>query len=174
MRNNYGQSLLELVIALGLLTVVITVLAIATVNGLKNSQFSKNQAQATKLAQEGMEKIRTIRGRNYTVCGPVGVTSWAALYTVSTSLCSSAPECTYVLQNMSQAAASPCTSTEYWLNSAAALASERINVDNTTFERQIKVRDYQSDITQKEVTVMVSWTDISGQHSSKLTTILVN
>src|SRR5436190_1935218 len=64
MKNNRGQSLLEIVVTLGLGLIIITGISIVAINGLKNSQFSKNQAVATKLAQEGLERVRQIRSQN--------------------------------------------------------------------------------------------------------------
>lgn len=163
--NSKGQSLLELVIGLGLLTVVITVLTITTIGGLRNSQFSKNQTQATKLAQEGLEKVRAIRDRNYAVCGPNNITNWSSIYTLNCS-----QTCPYILKTGAPSCGS--VSADFWLSYSAV--PEAIMADGVNFNRLVSVKDFgnPSDITQKEITVTVSWTDLSGTHSSKLTTIL--
>ena len=59
--SHKGQSLLELVVSVGLLVVVVTALAVTMINGLRNSQFSQNQSQATKLAQEGLDGVKNVK-----------------------------------------------------------------------------------------------------------------
>lgn len=181
--NSKGQSLIELVVALGLLAVIITILAVATITGLQNSQFSKNQALATKLAQEGQEKIRTIRARNYTVCGPnpsspTGVKDWNSIYG-SDMNCQATPSlaCSYVLATIdTPPAIIDCTATEFWLNNVNTTQPEQIMNEGVNFDRIITIKDYGvvPNRAQKEVTVTVSWTDFSGVHSSKLVTVLAD
>lgn len=60
-----GDTLIEVLVALGLITVVITALAGVVITSMGNTQFSKNQNTATQYAQEGMEIIRRIRDDNY-------------------------------------------------------------------------------------------------------------
>lgn len=59
-----GQSLIEVVVALGIVIIIVTAIAISTTSGLKNAQFSKNQTQATKIAQEGLEAVKVIKRDN--------------------------------------------------------------------------------------------------------------
>lgn len=56
-----GQSLVEVIIALAFAMVIIVALVTVTVQSMKNSTFAKNNAQATKFAQEGMEWVREKR-----------------------------------------------------------------------------------------------------------------
>ncbi len=172
--NNKGQTLIELVVGLGLLAVTITILSVATITGLQNSQFSKNQAQATKLAQEGMEKVRTIRNRNYTVCGPSPVTDWNSIYSTALTCQSNPSSCSYVLATAADPAPGGCTPTEFWLNIVNPTLPEEIITEGVSFSRLIIIKDYgtPSVLTQKEITVTVSWTDISGTHNSKLVTVM--
>ena len=51
---------MELVVGISLITVVIGAIAVITTYSSRNSQFSKNQAQATKLAQENIDVVITI------------------------------------------------------------------------------------------------------------------
>lgn len=160
-----GQSLLEIVIAIGLALIISTGLVITTVNGLKNSQFSKNQAQATKYAQEAIDQIRTIRDRDYAVCGPsLSVAKFSDLW--PSDVCSLA--CTYTLKRSSVDGYCPGdTSSPIWLKISPP-AQETIG----NFNREIKIETFSAN--QKKVTVKVSWTDISGNHESQLVTILAN
>lgn len=56
-----GQSLIEAVAALGVVTIVLTALSIAVLLGLRNSEFTRKETIATQYAQQGMEIIRNIR-----------------------------------------------------------------------------------------------------------------
>jgi Tfp pilus assembly protein PilV len=64
--NMKGQTLVEVLIALSIAVVVITAITMLSITSLTNSQSSKNQGQATKYAQEGMEIARKVRNSNYT------------------------------------------------------------------------------------------------------------
>src|SRR5258708_4225759 len=59
-----GQSLLEVVVLIGLALVIVTGLTVVTINGLKNTQFSQNQAQATRFAQDAVDCVRSIKDTN--------------------------------------------------------------------------------------------------------------
>ena len=56
-----GQTIIEAIVALMTILLIITAIAIVIVNGLYNSQFIKNQNQANKYAQQGIEFIRNIQ-----------------------------------------------------------------------------------------------------------------
>src|SRR5687767_1622956 len=73
-----GQTLVELLVVITIGIIVFGALTIATISSLRNAQSAKNQAQATKLAQEGLERIRADRDRDagITVSGG-SVTSWS-------------------------------------------------------------------------------------------------
>lgn len=64
LKKNSGQSLLEAVIASGMILIVVGGLVAVVVGALKNSQFSKNQALATKYGSEAMEKVRVYRDQH--------------------------------------------------------------------------------------------------------------
>lgn len=53
-----GQTLLESVIALSLLIIILTAISVAVLTSLNNSSYVKQQNQANKLAQQGMEYLR--------------------------------------------------------------------------------------------------------------------
>lgn len=56
-----GQSLIEIVVAVAVLAVVVIALIGTTSKSNNNSIFAKNQASATKYAQERIENIRNKR-----------------------------------------------------------------------------------------------------------------
>lgn len=60
-----GDTLIEVLIALGVVTVVISAVTVLGISSLSNARFSANQEQASKYTQEGMEIVRGIRNSNY-------------------------------------------------------------------------------------------------------------
>lgn len=136
-----------------------------TFNGLKNSQFSKNQIRATKLAQDGIDKVRIIRDRDYTVCGSVGnptVEEWSGLWV--SGGCPVNDSCIYSIK---EGAVTCGTQTPFWLK----LDSNQETID--IFKRKITIKDEADDpANRKRVIVEVSWDDFSGSHNSQLVTIL--
>lgn len=69
MWSEKGQTLIELIVVIAVIIVVVAALTFATIASLRNANFSQNQAQATKLAQEGLEKVRILRDRDTTGAG---------------------------------------------------------------------------------------------------------
>jgi Tfp pilus assembly protein PilV len=65
-KNNSGQTILEAVIALGALLLILSASAVAIVTSVNNATFTRNQNQANKLAQAGIEEMRNLRNTNYT------------------------------------------------------------------------------------------------------------
>lgn len=61
MKRQKGQSIIEALVALMTILLIMTAIAIVIVNGLYNSQFVKNQNEANKYAQQGMEFVRNIQ-----------------------------------------------------------------------------------------------------------------
>lgn len=64
LRNQKGQTLVEVVLAIAVASLVLIALTRATTVALRNAQFAKNQALATQYAQEGMELLRKCRDQN--------------------------------------------------------------------------------------------------------------
>lgn len=60
-KKTLGQSLIELLIALGIAAFVIVALVQSMVTGAKNTRFAKNQTLATRYSQQGIEKVRNLR-----------------------------------------------------------------------------------------------------------------
>ncbi len=66
-----GQSLFEVVFAIGIAALVLVGVMSLSTTSLRNSIFSKNNTLATKYAQEGTEWIREQRDTNWTTFYPV-------------------------------------------------------------------------------------------------------
>lgn len=59
--NMKGQTLVEVLVALGVAVVVITAITTAVLTSLNNSQYSKLQNQAAQYAQQGIEVMKSYR-----------------------------------------------------------------------------------------------------------------
>lgn len=157
-----GQTLLELTILIGVMLAVVAGLAITTINGLKNSQLSQNQAQATKIAQEGLENLRTAKERNCSVVISGVSYKWygdgSLIWDINVAMPTSV-----------QVSLGSCTVSEQ-TNDNANMSATLIN----RFTRVITIQDEVGNMNQKKVVSSVSWTDISGLHNSNLVTILSN
>jgi|Napbiome12C3dose_1001474.scaffolds.fasta_scaffold00001_162 Tfp pilus assembly protein PilV len=154
-----GQSLIEVMVAVTVGILVVSALTFATIFSLRNAGFAKASAQATKLAQEGIEKIRSIRDRDQD--GKVSFTAAPGDQRIKFSQ----------LWTVNFACPSNCF---FYLNADVLTGGTNTNFETLTspFKRQIKIEDDNPADQQKKVTVSVSWTDFSGVHESKLTTIL--
>lgn len=165
-----GQTLLELIIALGLLIIIATAITVSTSSGLKNSLFSSNQAQATKYAQEGLEKVKLIKTRNSPIClkppaSPACI-NWSDLW----------PDPPYLPITMSLSDNPFIFETNPAVCGAGitlclkySATPEKIDAN---FSRQIFVLDVLDSAIQKKIIARVTWTDSSGPHNSELVTVL--
>lgn len=162
-----GQTLIELVIALGLILIVITAITLTNIGGLRGSQFSQHQVVATKLAQEALDITRSIRDKGGTVCGPAANTTnnFSGLWPISA--CPAPSGCKYVLMTTA-GSCSGSPSSQFWLSSSAN--PEIIFQNNLNFQRQITIFDNVA--SQKEIKVTVTWVDESGSHQSNLSSFL--
>lgn len=61
-----GQSLIETVVAVGVVTLIVTGLVAATTSTLQFSQMSKTRTQALQYAKEGLEIVRIIKDAGWT------------------------------------------------------------------------------------------------------------
>lgn len=172
-----GQSLIEVIIAATVGVLVVTALTFATIFSLRNASFAKNSAQATKLAQEGIERVRSGRDRNLAIGRLGSITSWDGSSSVACSGPTVKSDSIWCYQINST-----CNPNCYFnVTNAGALKSlgagssipafAELILPN--FKRVVILSDDESSYTdQKKVTVVVQWTDFAGPHESKLTTIL--
>lgn len=156
MRGEKGQTLLELVVAIAVAILVLGSLVFATITSLRNAQLAKNQAQATKLAQEGLETVRSLRDRNGLVSGTnPPATNFNDLWSFSFDCSVSVNNCHFII------------------NSGTLKEVNSTDFENIPpFKRQILIEGSASD--SKQITALVQWSDTTGLHESRLTTILRN
>lgn len=163
MSNEKGQSLLEVIVAVTVGILVVSALTFATIFSLRNAGFAKASAQATKLAQEGIERVRTGRDRTAAITGDFqlsnqSITSWddPDLWANRISI-NCIPNCYFKVN--------PSGELQY-------LTGPQLVETNGQFKRVVILSDDASYQIEKKVTVIVTWTDFSGPHESRLTTIL--
>lgn len=58
--NQKGQTLLEVMVALSIASLIVSAIVVSIINALNNEQFGVNQNQATQLAQEGVDLFRNL------------------------------------------------------------------------------------------------------------------
>lgn len=167
--NTKGQSLLEITIAIGVAVLVISALTITTLIGLRNSQFSQNQILATKYAQEGLEKVKSMRLRNEIVCTNGGLTQRTWIASDPSNMWGLAIDATTPTTFYIDPSASPTCK----LSDSPGLISSEDPITGTIFTRRILISDY-SGSTQKKFVSKVAWTDSTGTHKSEISTILAS
>lgn len=69
-KNQSGQSLIELIIAIGIIVLVISSVAFLVIDSYVSGRLSKEITQANFLAEEGMEAIRSIRDNSWDDLSP--------------------------------------------------------------------------------------------------------
>lgn len=64
-KNNWGQTLFEVVVAVSVAVLIITGILTAVVLSSANAEFARRQAEATRYAQEAMEWLRLERDNSW-------------------------------------------------------------------------------------------------------------
>ncbi|OGY53763.1 MAG: hypothetical protein A3A24_02525 [Candidatus Buchananbacteria bacterium RIFCSPLOWO2_01_FULL_46_12] len=64
-KNNKGQTLLEMVFAIGILIMVVTAILALSTSSIFGQKGSESQITANSLAREGIEVVRNIRDSNW-------------------------------------------------------------------------------------------------------------
>lgn len=188
MGNERGQSLAEVIIATTVGILVVSALTFATIFSLRNANSAKTASQATKLAQEGIERIRTGRDRNQCIRAltNTNVYSWNG----NNADCNpSPPEQSIWDYQITGDCDGPPPSGDgrkcyFRVDSNGILTyigsqiplpttfTENIQYGSQLFRRVVLLSDDSGYRTQKKVTVVVTWIDFAGTRESKLVTIL--
>lgn len=144
-----GQSLLEVLVALGAATVIVTSFVVVIINALSNTQYSKNQNLAAQYAQEGMEIVRKMRDTDYT--------SFDTLATATT----------YCLDS-NDPVVNPANIRDDTINGCSTGVGDPPENVGNIFARRVEIRSPGSCIRGKEVIVSVLWVDGKCSDSSNL------
>lgn len=168
MSSEKGQSLLEVIVVMTVGVIIIGSLVFATIASLRNAQFAKNQTQATKLAQEAIEEVRSARTRDGVIRGlQSGDLRWNddGFWNLRIDDTCTQP-CYFKLADAGQLD---------FLSSASNSLPDSSKLADTQFKRVVVLSDdaqNNSYKNEKKVTVIVGWIDYAGEHQSRLTTIL--
>lgn len=175
-----GQTLLEVVMAIGVSGVVLGALLLVIFIGLRNATFSQNQTKATKLGAEAIDQIRSIRDGDGLVvnfegdqCTDADSRSENTEFTFYDLWCnqlSSFPACSASTPNCYFKISTDASSNLSLIRADIISAKENLG-DGLT--RQIQISDKPSSFgTEKVLNVKVFWTDPSGEHQSNIETIM--
>ncbi len=146
--NWLGQSLIEVMVAMAVITGLAIALVTMSLFSQKTAREARNNTQASKLAQENIEQVRIFRDRQgYSVLSSVS----DGCYTLNTNN------------------SDPSTWSFSPRFDCLTGTGEKKTPDKTDFYRKIKI---ESVLATKKVTVTVSWTDSSGTQNVTNTTIL--
>lgn len=94
-KSTKGQTLAEVVVAIGVVVLLVTGLVVGTSVSLKASQYGKARSQAVQYAQEAIEIARNVRDNGWTTFatyGGVSPVSWcldkSGVWTAMSDSCS--------------------------------------------------------------------------------------
>jgi Tfp pilus assembly protein PilV len=163
-----GQSLVEVVIALGIAVTIVIAFTSATISSIRNSQFAKDQNQATKHVQESLEIIRAIRDQDGTVASGTWSTLWTTNMSGNNSTSGYKGKC-YILDKTGVTYSFTMSLTA---SGGDCADSNDPAITGTQFFRKINISDDGTNIDKKTIRVRVYWTDSKGTHSSDITTYL--
>jgi Tfp pilus assembly protein PilV len=143
-KYNKGQSLFEVVLALGLSTLIIVALVALASNSIRNAAYSRNKTYATRYTQEATEWLRGQRDADWEV------------FSTNFLFCPILPH-VQCLDTLAWGNCSTCGETEF--------------VDNI-FKREISFSEIEVDSVTVEVKTY--WTDSQGMHEVRSNTILTD
>ncbi len=140
-----GMSLFEIVLSIGVLTLVLAGIVSLATTSVRNSTFSKEKTLSSKYAQEASEWLRSERDIDRTAfINRAGAVDVAVNY---------------------------CLQTLVWSNTGVCSAGEVIT--GTPFKRDLTLtKKITSTKTVIEADVVVSWTDSQGEHQARSSTYL--
>lgn len=148
MKSQYGQTLIEAVVALGIILVVITALVVTVIRSLNSNQLVKDQKTAQIYSEEVLEWIKSRKSK-----------SWSEVYDKSRT----GTGYTYCFD------ASPITD---WPSTPIPCASSSLG---GYFRREVvilRVGGGDPACTSIKVSATVSWTEGNRPHSSAQETCL--
>ena len=150
--NFGGQSLVEVVVSIGIAVILAIALITTSLITQKSSRSARNNSQATKLVQQTLEQLRIFRDR-HPPDDPIVDDALAFLPNAPTSTGYSLDATSIIPDN-------------WTLNSASCSTTQTITLDNTNFNRKIEMINEPLVTAEKRlITVTVSW-DESGQTRS--------
>lgn len=147
-----GQSIIELIIGLGIVIILAMSLVGTNLITQKTSRSAQNEVQATKLAQQGTEEVRVIRDQN----GYNAILTGATCYKI-------------IKSNINDPATWSLTAETDCINGGESI---QVNPSETAFKRL--VNSATSGTNRKIITVTVSWNESGNKRSVKNETFLTS
>ncbi len=144
-KNEKGQSLFEIIVAISLIALIITSIVSITSIALKNNVHARNQSLAVDYTQEAYEHLRSIKNEN-----------WDAFYPYS----SDDPGTTWCMNTLEN----PLT------NSGDCDDVETIDNKGTQFTREATL--VRNSINSISVNIEVSWSESGKSFTNKIYTYL--
>lgn len=147
MEQNFekGSSIIELIIALVLISIALTAVVGLVIKGVSNNTYNRNKSLATGYAEQSLEWLRSERDLN-----------WKQFYARSLTT-------TWCIPTLSWSGSShsgSCSQTEV--------------ISQTPFIRELTLVRTTTPTISVTATVSVKWTDSAGLHSSESTTNFTN
>ena len=139
--KNFGQTLIELLMALGAGVLIVMAIVGGVVMAGKNSQFAKNQNLATRYAQGGVELIRSQRDK----------LGWSAFYTNYNDQ----PQCLDGTGNFTPMSIS-CAKIAILFTRAATFVDDGTGL-NLTVTVTVSCQDSSGTHQSNQTTVLTSW-----------------
>ena len=146
--NNKGETLIEVVLAVGLAVMVLFALVVLGSSSVKTSTSSTRRLEAEKLASSGVEAIRYLRDAN----GFDGLAD--ACYKIDDSGSSVSK------------IDGPCASASSWISISLGTGN--------SFDRKIEVASYAGTLTMKKVTSTARWVETGGSGSGGSKSVVIS
>lgn len=160
-----GQSLVEVVVALGIAVIIVIAFTSASINSIREAQFAKDQNQATRIAQKTLELVRAIRDQDNEV--ESDGSTWTYLWSTTLNNGPTQGRC-YTLDD--EALTMEGTGCSSFVNQE--ITTREGDTTARTFKRKIRITDDGSDPRIKTIYVQVTWEDGRGTHAAEVNTIL--
>ncbi len=142
---NKGQSLFEVVLALGIISIIIVGVVLLASSSIRNSSFSRNKTQAARYAQETTEWLRGERD-----------TSWETFLAKAQAV-------TWCLPALS------------WASAINRSCHETEVISGTPFQREVAFSFPEGgDANTIEAEIKVYWNDSQGLHEVNSITVFTN
>lgn len=188
--SDKGQTLIEVIAAVAVGTIIITALLSLAARSNRNANFARTSAQATKLSQQGLEIIRNIDSVN----DPVAIRNvpapfcssancgWSDLYNVDITE-PAAGDHNFALQSLTDCGIGTSWCLDF--DSDGTPNREIINAELGNFTREVRIEDTANpcnsigmtplnSMETKLVTVTVRWDDPAGAHEAQVSTCISN
>ncbi len=178
--NEFGQSILEVAVSLGLIMVIVTILTVTTINGLKNSQFAKNQILASSYAEQAIELVKSVRQRD---C-PVTITDTSLGTNRDYYWSDRSNGHTIIWEYVTSNPLPEGNTYAFTINTGTGVNCKALQNNttaggetlNTVFNRKIKLERLDTSVNRNviRVTATVNWSDYSGNHTVENVSIITN